>query len=120
MHMQKIAPRGDAEHDLDVVLCFDTKKFSPEAVDFFVQMVQKQSHLTIVPKLKNVLEEHDAAEDKKRPEETYYLLGATHATLVAIKQKKERALHGDVSEDPVPERFCSGTGSIFCCSSWDA
>ncbi|KAE9048395.1 hypothetical protein PR003_g277 [Phytophthora rubi] len=107
----KIAPRGDAEHDLDVVLCFDTKKFSQEAVDFFVQMVQKQSHLAIVPKVKNVLEEHEEEEDKKegtRPEETYYLLGATHATLVAIKQKKERALHGDVSEDPVPERFCSG------------
>ncbi|KAG6609752.1 anoctamin-like protein [Phytophthora cinnamomi] len=107
----KIAPRGDAEHDLDVVLCFDTKKFSQEAVDFFVQMVQKQSHLTIVPKVKNVLEEHEEAEDKKegtRPEETFYLLGAAHATLVAIKQKKERALHGDVSEAPVPERFCSG------------
>ncbi|KAG7387199.1 hypothetical protein PHYPSEUDO_014591 [Phytophthora pseudosyringae] len=106
----KIAPRGDAEHDLDVVLCFDTKKFAQEAVDFFVQMVETQSHLTIVPKTKNVLEEHDA--DKKEGaasvEQTYYLLGATHATLVAIKEKKERALHGDVSEEPVPERFCSG------------
>ncbi|KAG6974233.1 hypothetical protein JG687_00000449, partial [Phytophthora cactorum] len=101
----KIAPRGDAEHDLDVVLCFNTKKFSQDAVDFFVQMVEKQSHLTIVPKTKN------AAEDSKegaRPEETYYLLGATHKTLVGIKEKKERALHGDVSEEPTPERFCSG------------
>eukprot|EP00644_Phytophthora_capsici_P000224 jgi/Phyca11/100106/e_gw1.4.413.1 len=107
----KIAPRGDAEHDLDVVLCFDTKKFSPEAVDFFVQMVEKQSHLIIVPKTKSVLEEHEEAEDKKegdKPNETYYLLGATHATLVAIKEKKERALHGEVSDEPVPERFCSG------------
>ncbi|KAG6977176.1 hypothetical protein JG688_00000594 [Phytophthora aleatoria] len=101
----KIALRGDAEHDLDVVLCFNTKKFSQDAVDFFVQMVEKQSHLTIVPKTKN------AAEDSKegaRPEETYYLLGATHKTLVGIKEKKERALHGDVSEEPAPERFCSG------------
>ncbi|KAG3119686.1 hypothetical protein PI124_g2145 [Phytophthora idaei] len=101
----KIAPRGDAEHDLDVVLCFNTKKFSQDAVDFFVQMVEKQSHLTIVPKTKN------AAEDSKegaRPEEAYYLLGATHKTLVGIKEKKERALHGDVSEEPTPERFCSG------------
>ncbi|POM71552.1 Anoctamin-like protein, partial [Phytophthora palmivora] len=107
----KIAPRGDAEHDLDVVLCFNTEKFPREAVDFFVQMVEKQSHLIFVPKTKNVLEEHEAPEDKKedaKPGETYYLLGATHATLVAIKEKKERALHGEVSEEPVPERFCSG------------
>ncbi|KAH7479309.1 hypothetical protein KRP22_010645 [Phytophthora ramorum] len=107
----KVAERGEAEHELDVVLCFDTKKFSQEAVDFFVQMVQHQSHLTLAPKTKNILEQHEEAEDKKegtRAEQTYYLLGATHTTLVAIKEKMERALHGDVSEDPVPEHFCSG------------
>ncbi|KUF75791.1 Anoctamin-10 [Phytophthora nicotianae] len=107
----KIAPRGDAEHDVDVVLCFNTKKFSQDAVDFFVQMVEKQSHLIIVPKTKSVLQEHEAADEKKedaKPEEAYYLLGATHQTLVATKEKKERALYGDVSEEPVPEHFCSG------------
>lgn len=104
----KIAPRGEAEHDLDVVLCFNTKKFSQDAVDFFVQMVEKQSHLTIVPKSKNVLQEHVEAEEDAKPKETYYLLGAKHKTLVAIKEKKERALYGDVSEEPVPECFVSG------------
>ncbi|OWZ21833.1 Anoctamin protein [Phytophthora megakarya] len=106
----KIAPRGDPEHDLDVVLCFNTDKFSQEAVDFFLQMVKQQSHLIVVPKAKSVLEEHEG-EDKKESTtsgETYFLLGAKHATLVAIKHKKERAVGGDASEDPVPEHFTSG------------
>ncbi|CAI5704710.1 unnamed protein product [Peronospora effusa] len=107
----KTAPLGDAEHDMDVVLCFNTKNYSQEAVDFFIQMVEKQSHLIVVPKPLNVLEEDE--EEKKKKEDTrmterYYLLGGTHATLVAIKEKKERALYGEVSEEPVPERFCSG------------
>lgn len=104
----KIAPRGDSEHDLDVVLCFDTKKFPREAVDFFVQMVQSQSQLIIVPKPKSVLEEQAAKEEVVKPDQTYYLLGATHETLLAIKEKRERAFHGDVSEEPVPDRFSSG------------
>ncbi|CAI5741430.1 unnamed protein product [Hyaloperonospora brassicae] len=108
----KIAPRGENEHDMDVILCFDTKTYSQDAVAFFVQMVEKQSHLLIVPKAKNVLEEQEAADDDKSGsaglDETYYLVGATHETLVAIKEKKERALYGEVSEEPVPERFCSG------------
>ncbi|KAF4320468.1 hypothetical protein BBO99_00002619 [Phytophthora kernoviae] len=106
----KIAPRGDSEHDMDIVLCFDTKKFSAEAVEFFVQMVCSQSQLIIAPKTKSVLEEHEQEKNQEavKTNHTYYLLGAAHATLVAIKEKKERAFHGDVSEEPVPDRFSSG------------
>ncbi|CAH0477210.1 unnamed protein product [Peronospora belbahrii] len=105
------APRGEAEHDMDVVLCFNTKEFAQEAVEFFVQMVEKQSHLLIVPKPKNVLEKHEEVDEKHKNtglDERYYLLGGTHATLVAIKEKKERVLYGQVSDESTPERFCSG------------
>ncbi|KAG7397370.1 hypothetical protein PHYBOEH_000826 [Phytophthora boehmeriae] len=107
----KIAPCGDEEHDLDVVLCFDTKKFSLEAVELFVQMVRSQTQLVIVPKPKGVLEEHEEEKNKEpvKIEHTYYLLGATHATLVSIKEKKERAFHGGVGEEEfVPDHFSSG------------
>uniref|UniRef100_M4B6R4 Anoctamin transmembrane domain-containing protein n=1 Tax=Hyaloperonospora arabidopsidis (strain Emoy2) TaxID=559515 RepID=M4B6R4_HYAAE len=96
---------------MDVILCFDTDAYSQAAVDFFVQMVEKQSHLIIAPKSKNVLEKQEAKEGEigaSGLKETYYLLGATHTTLMAIKEKKERALYGEVSDEPVPERFCSG------------
>ncbi|KAL7680549.1 putative anoctamin [Plasmopara halstedii] len=105
----EIAPQGDTEHKLDVVLCFDTKMFSQNTVEFFVQMVKKQSHLIITPKTKRLETQAEVGDKSKNTRAiTYYLVGATHATLMAIKQKKERVLYGDVSEEPVPEHFCSG------------
>ncbi|TDH64905.1 uncharacterized protein CCR75_007334 [Bremia lactucae] len=107
----KIAPRGNGDYELDVVLCFDTKTFSLDALNCFVQMVEKQSQLILVSKAKTVMEKHDKVQLSKenaKNDETCYLLGATHDTLINIKKQKEQVLHGFVSDEPVPDHFCSG------------
>lgn len=106
----------EGEHDMDVVLCFDTKtRGSEAAVDFFVRMVREQSQLLIHPKPKNVLEKH--AEEAlalkgqsatAHPDAVYYLMGATRDALAAIMEKKEKALHGEAPPNLEHHVFNSG------------
>jgi len=101
---------------MDVVLCFDTKtRGSQAAVDFFVRMVREQSQLLIRPKPKNVLEkqEEEAQASKglsevAHPEAVYYLVGSTRDALVAIMEKKEKALHGEAPPNLDHHVFNSG------------
>lgn len=116
---QRVRPRMEGEHDMDVVLCFDVKAQSQAAVDFFVRMVRAQSQLIIRPKPKSILEKHEGEEEDgskhehKLTESAHehlccYLVGAPRDALVAIKEKKEKAIHGEVPPNLSNHVFNSG------------
>lgn len=112
----RVRPRVEGEHDMDVVLCFDAKTHGSEAaVEFFVRMVREQSQLVIRPKPKNVLEKHEeeslALKGERataHPDAVYYLVGGSRESLAAIKDKKEKALHGEAPRDLERHVFNSG------------
>ncbi|KAF1331949.1 Anoctamin-like protein, partial [Globisporangium splendens] len=100
----KIGERGDAERDMDLILCFDAKTFDKSAVDFFVTMVQRQSHLLIAPKPRSIVASSEEADGS----ELYYLVGADYNTLTAIKEKKEKLERATLVTDSGTHKFDSG------------
>lgn len=95
---------------MDVVLRFDAKQRGADAaVAFFVRMVREQSRLEIRPKPKNALEKHEeeGRQSSEHPDAFYYLVGASREALVGIRQKKEKALHGE-APDLASHEFKSG------------
>lgn len=88
---------------MDLLLAFDEKKYSKEAVDFFVQLVRTQSRLLITPKPKSV---RPSAENEDHA--TYYLVGVQRKQLVAIKEHKEKLVHAELVQESDSKEFDSG------------
>lgn len=91
---------------MDLVLCFDAKNFPLSAAEYFVQMVQTQSHLLIKPKPPTTTTA--TADASATTDEVYYLVGADYNTLTAIKEKKEKVQHAALVTDSDTHTFDSG------------
>ncbi|GLD94885.1 hypothetical protein PINS_up003510 [Pythium insidiosum] len=88
----RIGDRCEDEKNMDVVICFDTKAFPRDAMEFFVSTVQQQSRLLITPK--PVAKKAIAADADPKPaqeEEIVYLVGATADVLEHIRARKDQS-----------------------------